>query len=137
MPVHVHPLGPAEEDVAGGLHHPLTLHHPLPGLPIRYCPSTSSASLDSACRLSRVCAFARLFSARRAASFASFAAFACLGPFWSFLATLAFLSFSFFTAAELSAARASWMTVLNRSSSKCAYQMSIVGIPAKSAIASR
>ena len=109
-------------------------------LTIRYCPSTSSASLDSACRLSRVCAFARFFSARRAASFASFAsfaAFACLGPFWSFLATLAFLSFSFLTAAEVSAARASWMTVLNRSSSKCAYQMSIVGIPAKSAIASR
>ena len=112
-------------------------------LTIRYCPSTSSASLDSACRLSRVCAFARFFSARRAASFASFAAFAslaafaCLGPFWSFLAALAFLSFSFVTAAEVSAARASWMTVLNRSSSKCAYQMSIVGILAKSAIASR
>ena len=105
-------------------------------LTIRYCPSTCSASLDSACRLSRVCAFARFFSARRAASFASFA---CLGSFCSFLAALPFLSlsFSFFTAAEVSAARASWMTVLNWSSSKCAYQMSIVGICANSAIASR
>ena len=39
-------------------------------LTIRYCPSTTSASLDSACRLSRVCAFATFFSARRAAFFA-------------------------------------------------------------------
>jgi hypothetical protein len=71
-----------------------------------------------------------------AASFASFS-FACLGPFWSFLAALAFLSFSFFTAVEVSAARASWTTVLNRSSSKCAYQICIVGIWANWAIASR
>ena len=78
-----------------------------------------------------MCAFARFFSARRAASFATLA---CLGSFCPFLAALAF---SFFTAAEVSAARASWITVLNRSSSKCAYQMSIVGIRAKSAIASR
>ncbi len=103
-------------------------------LTIRYCPSTSSASLDRACTLSRVCAFARFFSARRAASFASLA---CLESFCPFFAALAFLSFSFFTAAEVSAARASWITVLNRSSSKCAYQMSIVCIRAKSAIASR
>jgi len=33
-------------------------------LTIRYLPSTTSPSLDSACRLSRVCAFARVFSAR-------------------------------------------------------------------------
>ena len=41
-------------------------------LTIRYCPSTSSASLDSACRLSRVCAFAAVFSARFSARLASF-----------------------------------------------------------------
>ena len=32
--VDVHALGPAEEDVAGRLHHPLSLHHPLAGLPV-------------------------------------------------------------------------------------------------------
>ena len=32
-------------------------------LTIRYCPSTSSASFDSACRLSRVRAFSAVFSA--------------------------------------------------------------------------
>ena len=31
---------------------------------MRYCPSTRSASLDSACRLSRVCALAKFFLAR-------------------------------------------------------------------------
>jgi hypothetical protein len=30
-------------------------------LTIRYCPPTTSPSLDSACALSRVCAFARFF----------------------------------------------------------------------------
>ena len=37
-------------------------------LTIRYCPPASSPSLDRACRLSRVCAFAAFFSARFAAS---------------------------------------------------------------------
>jgi hypothetical protein len=32
MPLDIHPSGPAEEDVARGLHHPLPLHHPLAGL---------------------------------------------------------------------------------------------------------
>jgi hypothetical protein len=32
VPAHIHHSPPAQEDVAGGLHHPLPPHHPLAGL---------------------------------------------------------------------------------------------------------
>ena len=47
-------------------------------LTMRYLPSTSSASLESACRLSRVWAFAAIFAAALALAFA---AFFCALPF--------------------------------------------------------
>ena len=83
-------------------------------LTIRYCPSTRSASLDSACRLSRVCAFATFFSA----------VFSM--PCGCLLERLALL-----------AAAASSMASISCSSDRRAYQMSIVPICANSAIASR
>ena len=115
-------------------------------LTIRYFPSTSSPSLDSACRLSRVCAFARIFSARFSAVFAAFSssfaafssfaarfscffgAFSCLSAFSCF-----FAAFSCF-AVPATALR---IAAISSSSSRWAYQMSIVGICANAAMASR
>ena len=95
-------------------------------LTIRYCPSTSSASLDSACRLSRVCAFAAIFPARFSACLASFSCSSSL-PF-----------FPFFPLASIFVpATALRISPISSSSSRCAYQMSIVGIFANSAMASR
>ena len=82
-------------------------------LTIRYCPSTSSASLDSACTLSRV----RAFAAFSCAVFRACRAFFPALPFW------------------VSVAR-SMAAIISVSDSR-AYQMSIVPICANSAIASR
>ena len=94
-------------------------------LTIRYCPSTTSQSLDSACRLSRVCAFAAIFSARFSARLAS------LSRSFSFVPFLAALASFFVSATVLRIA------AISSSSSRWAYQMSIVGICANSAMASR
>src|SRR5215475_5495693 len=96
-------------------------------LTIRYFPSTSSPSLDSACRLSRVCAFARAFSADLAALFASFSL-----PLACFLD-----AFDPFFASSASPVRVPRAAVATWSSSRWAYQMSIVRICAKEAIACR
>jgi hypothetical protein len=84
-------------------------------LTIRYWPETSSASFDSACRLSRVRAFAAslraIFPTRLAA----------LAPFLVFWAWAA----------------ASWSTCETSFSARWAYQTSIVPMVAKPAIASR
>ena len=93
-------------------------------LTIRYCPPASSPSLDRACRLSRVCAFAAFFSARFAAILASF----CCPLFVPFVAPLA----CFFVSATVLR-----IAPLSSSSSRWAYQTSIVGICANPAIASR
>ena len=85
-------------------------------LTIRYWPSTSSPSLDSACRLSRVWAFAAVFCA----------------VFWARLA-----AFAAFLDAFLASAAALWTALMSLSSSRWAYQMSSVPIAAKLAIASR
>jgi hypothetical protein len=95
-------------------------------LTIRYRPSTTSPSLDSACRLSRVCAFSRVFSARLAASLASFASSLALLAFFPFPLS----SFSVWATTPRIAA-------ISSSSSMCAYHTSIVGICAKAAMASR
>ena len=97
-------------------------------LTIRYCPSATSQSLDSACRLSRVCALAALFSARFSATLASFACSSSLFSFFPFRTALA----SFFVSATVLRIEA-----ISSSSARWAYQMSIVGISAKSAMASR
>ena len=99
-------------------------------LTIRYFPSTSSPSLDSACRLSRVCALARVLAARFPAVFAAFSS--CLAALPAFVP--AFPGFFSCLAAPATALR---IPVLSSSSSRWAYQMSIVGICAKEAIASR
>ena len=91
-------------------------------LTIRYRPSTSSPSLESACRLSRVCAFSRVFSAVFSALLAAFAS--CL-------------PFAFFLAAFVVSATAPRTAFMTSSSARCAYQMSIVRISANSAIACR
>jgi hypothetical protein len=77
---------------------------------------TSSPSLDSACRLSRVRAFPVTFWADFSARFAAFAAF--------------FFDFDASAAVRRTACRSS-------SSDRCAYQMAMVPISAKVAIASR
>ena len=82
-------------------------------LMIRYLPSTSSASLDSACRLSRVRAFAAIALARFSPFFASFFGFP-LPVFPRFL-----------------------IAASSSCSDRCAYQTSIVPISANPAIASR
>ena len=82
-------------------------------LTIRYWPSTCSASFDSACKLSRVCAFCACFRAFFSAVFAAFLS-----------APLAEL---------VIAARAA----IRSASERCAYQMSIVRISANRVIASR
>src|ERR1700722_5224436 len=46
MAAHIQPLGPAEVDVAGGLHHPLSLHHPLTVLPV---PALAHVRLKNRC----------------------------------------------------------------------------------------
>ena len=97
-------------------------------LTIRYCPSTSSQSLDSACRLSRVCAFAAVFSAVFSARLASFS---CASSFFSFFPFVASLTSFFVLATVLRIAP------ISSSSSRWAYQTSIVGICAKPAMASR
>ena len=96
-------------------------------LTIRYLPSTSSPSLDSAWRLSRVCAFSAALRARFRAFFASLVLFFAffLSAFVPFFAAFAR------SAMPLRTAVTSW------SSSSRAYQMSIVPICAKEAIASR
>ena len=83
-------------------------------LMIRYFPSTRSASLDSACRLSLVCAFATFC---RASFTMPWAAFLRAFPFW------------------LATARS--MASISCSSDRRAYQMSRVFICANWAIASR
>ncbi len=81
---------------------------------MRCLPSTTSASLESACRLSRVCALAAICLARPAAALA---AFFCALPFWALSAVL--------------------MAAISSSSERWAYQMSMVSIAANSAIALR
>ena len=80
---------------------------------IRYRPSTCSASLDNACRLSRVRALAAIAFARFSPFFASFLLIP-LPVFPRFL-----------------------ISASSSSSDRCAYQTSIVPICAKPAIASR
>ena len=88
-------------------------------LTIRYRPSASSPSLDSACRLSRVWAFWAVFSPRSMAFFAALACFfACL-PFAASPATVP-------RTAVISSSSGSW-----------AYQISTVRMPANPAMASR
>ena len=83
-------------------------------LTIRYFPSTRSPSLDSACRLSWVCALAAAFSAFFSARLAALVCFLVL------------------------AALAAWRIACSISSSvRCAYQTSKRPISAKPAIASR
>jgi hypothetical protein len=87
--------------------------------------------LDSACRLSRVRAFAAIFPARFSvfsACFSSRSSFFSAFPAFAFFASLASFLVS---AAELRIAAISW------SLSSRAYQMSIVPIGANPAIASR
>ena len=93
-------------------------------LTIWYCPPASSQSLDRADRLSRVCAFAAVFCARFSARLASLSTPSSFFPFFP-------LSSFFVSATVLRIA------VLSSSSSRWAYQMSIVGICANSAMASR
>ena len=83
-------------------------------LTIRYWPSTSSASFDSACRLSRVCAFAAIFSRTLPARLRRLLVAGAL------------------RAARRSPDRAHQLCFGHR-----AYQMSIVASAANSAIASR
>ena len=84
-------------------------------LTIRYFPSTTSPSLDSACRLSRVRAFAAVFVAVFSARLAAFRSFLVLDDSAAALRT----------------------PCMSSSSSRWAYQMSIVPIAANPAIASR
>ena len=81
---------------------------------IRYLPSTSSVSFDSACRLSRERALRAVFSAVRRARLAAF-----------------------FSAFPLLASTASESTDMMSCSSSTAYQTSSVPIRAKPRIASR
>jgi hypothetical protein len=94
-------------------------------LTIWYCPPASSPSLDSACKLSRVCAFAAV----------------CCPTFSARLASFSCSSFPFFPFAPLTSlfvlATALRSVAISSSSSRWEYQMSIVGIFAKSAMASR
>ena len=71
-----------------------------------------------------MCAFAAFFSARFASSLASF----CCSPFFPFVASLA----CFFVSATVLR-----IAPLSSSSSRWAYQTSIVGICANAAMASR
>jgi hypothetical protein len=96
-------------------------------LTIRYFPSASSPSLDSACRLSRVCAFCAAFCP---ALFARFASSACF--FACFLA-----AFDPFLACFARSAVAPRLALITWSSSRWAYQTSIVRICANAAIACR
>ncbi len=115
-------------------------------LTIRYCPSTSSQSLDSACRLSRVCAFSAVFAARFSAVFAAFsscrAALSCFAArfsafFGAFFCLSAFSAFFAAFSSRAVPATAARIEAMSSSSSRWAYQMSIVPICAKEAIASR
>ena len=103
-------------------------------LTIRYSPSTSSASLDSACRLSRVCAFCNVFSAVFAALSSARSALSGLA-----LRALLALPFAPFLPSCRGARRATVARIeaMMSSSSRWAYQTSIVPICAKPAIASR
>ena len=92
-------------------------------LTIRYAPSTNSPSLDSACMLSRVRAFRRVCSARLAAFCTSFSRF--------------FASFPDAFAAFFASATVVRNAVMISSSSRCAYQRSIVRIVANSVMAFR
>ena len=83
-------------------------------LTIRYRPSTRSASFDSACRLSRVCAFRACFSA----------VFAAVLP-------------TFLLPARSTARAASLIPLMSSCSDKRAYQTSKVRISANSAICVR
>ena len=98
-------------------------------LVIRYCPSTSSPSLDRACRLSRVRAFSR-FRSDRLISLASCSCF-FVSFFASFFSALPFA----LPVARVSAAVASEIFAVSSSSSRWAYQMSKVRIDANSAMA--
>ena len=93
-------------------------------LTIWYRPPASSPSLDRADRLSRVCAFAAVFSARFSARLASLS--------YPLVLPLLPLPNSFFVSATVLRS-----AVLSSSSSRREYQMSIVGIFANSAMASR
>jgi hypothetical protein len=115
-------------------------------LAIRYFPSTTSPSLDSACRLSRVCAFAATFSARFSALMATFSSFraassrllAAFSRFFGALAAASFFSAFFAALSDIAVPATAWrIDFMSSSSSRWAYQMSIVGICAKEAIASR
>ena len=83
-------------------------------LTMRCLPSTTSASLESACRLSRVCALAAICLAALPPALAAF--FFAL-PFWALSAV--------------------FMAASSSSSERWAYQMSMVRIAANSAIAVR
>jgi hypothetical protein len=93
-------------------------------LTIRYRPSTTSPSFESACRLSLV----RAFSAAFLAAFASFSVARFCG---------AFLSFFFPFDLPLLAPTKVSIAAISVASERCAYQMSIVDISANSAIAAR
>ncbi len=81
-------------------------------LTIRYRPSTSSPSFDSACRLSRVRAFALAFSALFSAFLAALVCcFACFLAFFG----------PFFASSAVSA-RAPWTALMSSSSSRWAYE---------------
>ena len=83
-------------------------------LTMRCLPSTTSASLESACRLSRVWALAASFSAMLPLFFATF-----------------------FFALPFCALSAFFRAAISSSSERRAYQMSMVSIAANSAIALR
>jgi hypothetical protein len=104
-------------------------------LTIRYLPSTSSPSLESACRLSRVCAFARVFAARFPSFLVVLSCFSArFGCFFG-----AFSCRAFFASFSSPAVPATVLRIeaLSSSSSRWAYQMSIVRICANEAMASR
>ena len=87
--------------------------------------------MDSACKLSRVCALAAVFPAVFSARLASFSCSSSFFSFFPFFAPLASLT-SF-----LVSATALRIAPISSSSSRWAYQTSIVGICANAAMASR
>ena len=108
-------------------------------LTMRYSPSTSSPSLESACRLSRVRAFASAFSTifRRCSAVSRPACAAAGFPAFPAFLVFCFLPAAFALSAASSSAAAWRSMVISSSSVSREYQMSMTPIWAKSAMARR
>ena len=87
--------------------------------------------MDSACKLSRVCALPAVCSATFSARLASFSCASSFFSFFPFFAPLTSLTSFFVSATALRS------VAISSSSSRWAYQTSIVGICANVAMASR